>query len=195
MSAETRWWWIRHAPAGSAEGLILGQLDTPIDPLDNGAVQALAARLPMDAVWLSSGLLRTVQTARALGTGEPVSVAGLNEQNFGAWQGRRWADLTDAETLSFWQDYAANAPPEGESFARMAERVGDEIGSLNQAHQGRDIVAVAHAGTIRAALGLALELKPKSALSLAIDPLSLSRIDGISRPGGMDWRVLGVNLR
>ncbi len=199
MIAETHWWWIRHAPAGSAQGLILGQRDLPIDAMDNGAIQTLAPRLPTNAVWLTSGLLRTAQTAAALGAridgaARPIPVVQFNEQNFGTWQGRRWEDLDNDEALPFWEDYAANSPPEGESFIQMSERVRAEIRALNKAREGRDIIAVVHAGTIRAALALAMDLEPKSALSLAIDPLSLTRIDGIARLDGVDWRVREVNL-
>ena len=77
----------------------------------------------------------------------------------------------------------------------MADRVWEQIDILNKTHNGRNIVAVAHAGTIRAALGLALDLKPKSALSLIIDPLSLSRIDAFAGTEEVAWRVLGVNLK
>ncbi len=195
MSAETRWWWIRHAPAGSAEGLILGQDDRSIDPLDNGAVERLAPHLPKDAIWLSSTLLRTAETAAALGQPDPAKIQAFNEQHFGIWQGRRWADLTDEEAVPFWSDYANKAPPGGESFGQMADRVWEQIDILNKTHNGRNIVAVAHAGTIRAALGLALDLKPKSALSLIIDPLSLSRIDAFAGTEEVAWRVLGVNLK
>ncbi len=52
-----------------------------------------------------------------------------------------------------------------------------------------DVVVVAHSGTIRAALAIALALAPEHALRFAIDPLSLTRIDRL--PNG--WRVVCVN--
>jgi alpha-ribazole phosphatase len=48
---------------------------------------------------------------------------------------------------------------------------------------------VVHSGTVRAALSIALDLPPESALRFTIDPLSLTRIDRIA--GG--WCVVGVN--
>jgi alpha-ribazole phosphatase len=53
----------------------------------------------------------------------------------------------------------------------------------------RDVVLVVHAGTVRAALAIALDLAPEPALRFVIDPLSLTRIDRIAD----SWRVVGVN--
>ena len=64
-------------------------------------------------------------------------------------------------------------------------------------HQGRDIVAVAHGGTIRAARAIALNLEPKQGMALRIDTLSISILehveDGLLRGAGGVWRVCGVN--
>ena len=59
---------------------------------------------------------------------------------------------------------------------------------------GRDIIAVAHGGTIRAALALALDLDPEAALAFTIENCSITRIDRIDGPGmGHGWRVVRVN--
>ena len=61
-------------------------------------------------------------------------------------------------------------------------------------HAGRDIIAVAHGGTIRAALALALDLAPEAALAFTIENCSVTRIDHIDGPGmGHGWRVVTVN--
>jgi alpha-ribazole phosphatase len=68
------------------------------------------------------------------------------------------------------------------------------IHQLVETHCGRDIIAVAHGGTIRAALALALDLHPEAALALTIENCSLTRIDRIDGPGmGHGWRVVRVN--
>ncbi len=68
------------------------------------------------------------------------------------------------------------------------------IRRLNASHGGRDIVAVAHGGTIRAALSVALKLDPEMALGFSSDNLALTRIDHIAGSEGEAWRVVGVNL-
>jgi alpha-ribazole phosphatase len=54
-----------------------------------------------------------------------------------------------------------------------------------------DVVLVAHSGTIRAVLAIALDLAPDGALRFVIDPLSLTRIDRLDS----GWRVVAVNRR
>ena len=65
---------------------------------------------------------------------------------------------------------------------------------LVENYPGHDILAVAHGGTIRAALALALGLDPEAALAFTIENCSITRIDHIDGPGmGHGWRVVTVN--
>lgn len=177
----TRWWWIRHAPVEAEPGRIVGALDLPCRDGDLWHLAGLSRLLPQAPVVVTSGLARCTATAQALalsGTAEPA----LAEQHFGDWQGRTWNELAPWETEEFWRDPALGRPPGGESFADQVARVKDCVARLTAAHEGRDVVAVAHAGTIRAALALALGLEhtPGAALSFSVDPLSLTRIDVMS---------------
>ncbi|MEC7536515.1 MAG: histidine phosphatase family protein, partial [Pseudomonadota bacterium] len=59
---------------------------------------------------------------------------------------------------------------------------------------GKDVIAVAHAGAIRAALSYALGLDLEASLSFSIENLSLTRLDHIE--SGDDsgiWRIVCVN--
>jgi alpha-ribazole phosphatase len=195
--AVTRWWWLRHAPVPDPENRICGRLDPPCDLSDHERLAALAAILPAKAVMVDSGLLRCGQTlgaieAAGLAAAPALIEPDLQEQDFGHWQGRRWAELdavADPLVRAFWQDPAGVAPPGGESFAALIARVQPVIQRLGHQFEGRDIVVIAHAGTIRAALAIALGLAPRAALSFVIDPLSLTRLDAV----GEGWRVAGVN--
>jgi broad specificity phosphatase PhoE len=70
------------------------------------------------------------------------------------------------------------------------------IERLTREHAGGDIVAVTHGGTIRAALGHALELAPQAALAFATDNCSLTRLDHMAAANGTGlWRVVTVNSR
>jgi alpha-ribazole phosphatase len=76
-------------------------------------------------------------------------------------------------------------------------RVGPALSRLSGEYAGRDIVAVAHGGSIRAALATALSLDPEAALSFSVDTWSLTRIDHIAdagRDGAAAWRIVSVNL-
>lgn len=194
----TRWWWLRHAPVPCPEHRIHGQLDVACDVSDTLDFQWLANVLPANAVLVESGLLRCRQTAGALEAAglmlpPPVVESNFAEQNFGHWQGHGWAELEragDPDLASFWQAPATATPPGGESFAQVTERVATAIDRLERAYSQRDILVVAHAGPIRAALALALDLSPAQALRFALQPLSLTRIDALPEGG---WRVEGVN--
>jgi hypothetical protein len=72
--------------------------------------------------------------------------------------------------------------PGGESFLAVIERVSRAVHQLVETYAGRDVIAVAHGGTIRAALALALSLEPEAALAFTVENCSLTRIDHIDRP-------------
>jgi len=167
----------------------------------------LARELPRDAVWLTSHLARTRQTAAAIlaapggrhGAVEPLAVPDLAEQHLGDWQGlqrKRFYAERKVGTHTLWFAPAHERPPGGESFVDLLERVHPVIARLTDEHRGRDIVAVTHGGTIRAALALALGLNPQAALSFLIENCSLTRIDYLSPQGAPGlWRVGAVNHR
>ncbi|MCP5366268.1 MAG: histidine phosphatase family protein [Hyphomicrobiales bacterium] len=210
MSATTRWWWIRHAPVTGHDGRLYGALDVPCDTSDDASFAGLARNLPADAVWVTSHLSRARDTAAAivaaedghlLAAPEPLVEEDFGEQDFGAWQGLAWAEMETydpAAYRAFWDNPAGSAPPGGESFADLIDRAAAVIARLNAAHAGRDIVAVTHGGTIRAAMAVALDLSPNKAMSVVVDNLSLTRLEfiegGLLRGHGGQWRISAVNL-
>ena len=64
---------------------------------------------------------------------------------------------------------------------------------INQGHEGRDIIAVAHGGTIKAAVGLALGNQPERGLAFTIDNCSVTRLDHFASAGHANWRLPMVN--
>lgn len=206
----TRWWWIRHAPVTVNDGCVYGQTDPVCDCEDAATFSYLASVLPRDAVWVTSHLARTHLTASAIvaaGLPGPAAVPGpgvvverdLAEQSFGDWHGMKYADLAAQQAEAkhrYWLARPDDTPPGGESFVDVMARVARTVRRITQAHAGRDIIAVAHGGTIRAALAEALELHPETALAFAIDNLSLTRLERYDGAGvGHGWKVVAVNQR
>lgn len=198
MTDTTRFWWLRHAPtAAQTEGRI-PDADAEADVSDAARLATLRRRLPARALWIASPTRRAVQTVKALTHVRPLLIPALTEQDFGAWTGQRHADLWgsgEAAYRAYWDDPVHKAPPGGESYAAQFARTAAAIRDLTTEHSGLDLILVAHAGTIRAALALALtegRQPPPLAASMgfSIDPLSLTRIDAI----GPGWRIGGVNL-
>ena len=83
----------------------------------------------------------------------------------------------------FWHAPAHETPPGGESFVAVVERVSRAIHQLVESYPGEDIIVVAHGGTIRAALALALGLDPEASLAFTIENCSITRIDRLDGPG------------
>lgn len=197
-SGATRFWLVRHAPVPCPHGRINGQLDVACDTSDEDDFSQLVRRLPQGATLVESGLMRCRQTTGALETAglvlpPPIVEPDLLEQDFGLWQGRSWMELDASKEeglADFWADPAHAIPPGGESFADVCGRVAMALGRLAHVHAGRDVLVVAHAGTVRAAVACALGLPPEQALRLSVQPLSLTRVDHM--PEG--WRVECVNV-
>ena len=205
MSDVTRWWWVRHAPVVGVNGVIYGSDDVACDLSDAPRFQALARTLPGDAVWVTSHLSRAIKTAQAIAEAglafPPLAIEqDLAEQNFGEWQGLSWDQMRALDPMAhdaFWRDPTRTRPPGGESFADQIRRTAGVIERMTTEHGGRDIVAVAHGGTIRAALAHALGLRPEQGMAITVSTLSVSVIEhvkgGLLRGRGGAWRVVGVN--
>ena len=198
--ARLRWFWIRHAPVSAREGIFTGASDVPANIEDaRTEIKTLANALPQHPdLWITSTLLRARQTTQALrkaqqaertASEQALCEQDFNEQNFGDWEEEPY-DETRHRAL--WQAPATHRPPNGESFKDLVRRVAHAIERIEDRHRSVcddrnnktiDIVAVAHAGTIRAALAQSLQLSPRHALACVVDPLSLTRIDrfGYSR--------------
>jgi alpha-ribazole phosphatase len=200
----TRWWWIRHAPVTHLADFIYGDSDPEADVTEIAVFQSVARRLPEEATWVVTNLQRTRQTALAIGHAgydlpHLVEEPELREQGFGEWHGRSHEEHNAARSdpfIGIWNCAPEERPPGGESFIDLMERVAAAVERITARFQGGDIVCVAHGGTIRAALALALDLSPGRALAFGIDNVSLTRIDRVhgTRPGAPAWRVRGVNM-
>ncbi len=174
---------IRHAPALTG-GRLCGRRDVEADLTDMAAIAGLARAIGAVDRMVASPARRCLATAAALWPGaEVVPDERLWEQDFGAWEGLPASDVPDLGPLSRTQ-IAAHRPPGGESFDDLRARV---VPLLVAIPAGR-VAIVAHAGTIRAALSLALS-DPADALGFEIAPLSVTLL----RRHGAVWSVGAVN--
>jgi alpha-ribazole phosphatase len=196
----TRWWWVRHAPVREDDGRIYGQKDLGCDTSDRVVFQAVAKILPHNAVWVASTLKRTHQTAAAIwaaGFPKPDKMpheAALAEQHLGDFQGMdRAAFLASRPIGNNWFGPIDEPTPGGESFMDLYNRVRGAIERITIEHAGRDVIAVAHGGTIKAAVGLALGDQPGKGLAFDIDNCSVTRLDHIASVGHSSWRLPMVN--
>lgn len=176
---------VRHAPA-LTQGRLCGRTDVPADCSDAARIAALRAAVGEPGRIVTSPALRCRQTCAALWPAvAAVADPALWEQDFGRWEGCATRDIPDLGPLSP-DDLARHRPPGGESFADLCARVAPALARL--ADGGR-VTVVAHAGTVRAALALALGAVAP-ALAFEVAPLSLTRLGAIA---GAGWSVGTVN--
>ena len=194
MGVETNWWWVRHGPTNTIR--TAGWTDLPADLSDTVAIERLSSWLPDDALVISSDLQRASRTADAI-CGSRIRLADvreLREINFGEWDGltadeiaARCPDLATA----YWSDPFTFAPPGGETWQSVTERVVNFTNRMTSRHAGRNIVAVAHFGVILTQVQRATCVSDANILGKRIDYLSVSRT---SFKGGK-WTLRGFNIK
>jgi alpha-ribazole phosphatase len=149
-----RLWLVRHAQVLFPPGTCYGALDVPAGLLVTlESARALAAVLPDGASISTSPLQRCEQLTHALIGLRPdlayKTDARLQEMNFGAWEGRPWADIARSEFDDWTANFAAHAVGgHGESVGTVMARVANAFDQLPDAP---DNVWITHAGVIRAA--------------------------------------------
>lgn len=102
--------------------------------------------------------------------------ARLRELNFGAWEGRTYAEClsTHPDLLAAWTaDPAAHAPPGGECLSTLAARVGAFAADLPT--EGA-VLVVAHGGSIRCLLARMLELRWEQVMRMRVSACGLTRL-------------------
>ncbi|MDR2188715.1 MAG: alpha-ribazole phosphatase family protein [Azonexus sp.] len=147
---------IRHPAPQIAPGICYGQLDLPAESAAPIAAR-LRAELPPHLPLWSSPLRRCRELALALHPA-PIFDERLREINFGAWEGRPWADIPRHELDAWAADIANYTPPGGESPSQLQHRALAFIATLDTP----EAMLVTHAGIIRA-LNAAAIGKPISA--------------------------------
>ncbi|MCL2136936.1 MAG: alpha-ribazole phosphatase family protein [Coriobacteriia bacterium] len=169
---------IRHPQPIGAEGICYGQTDLDIsdEALAEGSasLSGLLESKPIDMVY-SSPLIRCHKLAFALSNDlclalqtEPLLV----EMDFGIWEGLLWDEI-DRQAFDEWMaDYVNNAPPAGENFQTVLDRVNSLIGELKERGQ-EEVALVTHAGVIRALLAVVLNIPVDSCWRFSVNYNSL----------------------
>jgi broad specificity phosphatase PhoE len=170
----------RHAPAGDSEAIAL--LAAELAELDVGAVY-------------TSPLARAAETARAVA--EPhgltaVACDALREIDFGDVDGRQFEDYPPE-----LQAALLNAPgtvrfPGGESYEQLRSRVVAALEQIVLQHDHETVVAVSHAGAIRAALATWLAVPGEAAFRIDQSLGSVNVVDWLD--GGPFVRLVNGRI-
>jgi alpha-ribazole phosphatase len=126
-------------------GRLLGHTDCDVTDAGVAACAAQAGGLTVERL-VTSDLIRARRCAEAIGS--PLVDSRWREIDFGAWDGRRAAEV-DAEALArFRDDPDAAPPPGGERWSHLTARIGAAIEALPPI----PTLVVTHGGAMRAAL-------------------------------------------
>ena len=192
---------VRHGEtAYNAENRLQGQLDIPLNARGRDQARAVGRalrarigaeidRLEAADAFIASQLVRARQTmeiardAMGLPPGRYRLEATLKELSFGAWEGLTWPEIEAqdpkgirARTRDKWRF----APPGGESYAMLTERVRPWLERLTG-----DAFVVSHGGVARALMTLIAGVPPAKA---ADAPITQGRALAFEK-GGCRWIV------
>jgi broad specificity phosphatase PhoE len=187
-ASTTRLTLVRHAPSAATRRSAF-PVDEPLDARALEGARALRPRLDRADVAWTGPAARARQTAEALGLDATVAPE-LDECDFGAWRGRTLAELDteDPVAVAAWIEDPAAAPHGGESLLALLDRVGGWLSA--RAADGERVVAVTHAGVIRAALVRALDAPVHAFWRFDVAPLSRT----VMHAHDGRWTVRAVNL-
>ena len=140
---------LRHPPV-HAPGLCYGRFDPPLPDDLESRVRRVLPKLAAVRSIVCSPLQRCALPARMIGEALEVTVLTderLQELDFGDWEGRRWNDI-DRRASDHWAaDPLRRAPPGGETFEQLCERVGSAVADAASLPSP---LVITHAGPIRA---------------------------------------------
>ncbi|MEV6810621.1 bifunctional RNase H/acid phosphatase [Micromonospora sp. NPDC051296] len=179
---------VRHGETEYTEqGRYSGRGDIALTGAGRAQVRATAARVatlaPNAAAVISSPLSRCTATAEAIAAAlgdVPVRRDDdLIECDFGAWEGRTFAEVRErwAGELDAWLASTRVAPPDGESFAQVADRCGRTVERLLGAYPGQTVVVVSHVSPIKLILRDALAASDAFLHRLYLDAAGISVLD------------------
>lgn len=137
---------------------------------------------------ISSPLTRTMQTATAISKTTGLSIIEDDswiEIGFGEWDGLTFEDVKEKypKEAQEWLSSTAFAPPRGESYDQVAERIDPARDALVAAYPEQRICVVTHNVVIRQIVRLTLSAPSHAAFHVDIDPCSITTLSVWHRDG------------
>jgi probable phosphoglycerate mutase len=184
----------------NAENRLCGRTDVSLSEAGRRQAARLAERLralPPDAIY-TSPLRRAMETAEiiAQGTGlTPAVDERIIEINYGAWEGRTFAEIMaqDGEAFRVWDaDPGTVSPPGGESGNQALARIVPFLNELGAGHTGEreHVVIVCHKTVCRLVVCHVLGLAPSEyRRRLSMENAALN----IIAPSDSGWRLVLFN--
>jgi alpha-ribazole phosphatase len=144
---------IRHTTPGVAIDLCYGRTDVPLAHSAAEEIADAVARMPKLTRIYVSPATRCRVLAEALARRDEVSPivdSRLQELDMGAWENRRWSDVS-REALDAWAaDLWSARPGGGEPLSELWERVARCRREILESGQHESVAIVSHHGPLRA---------------------------------------------
>lgn len=176
---------IRHGEtAWNADGRFQGQQNTPLNEAGRTQARITARALAdqhFDALY-TSDLARAAQTAELIAAPHGLPSCPddrLREVSFGEWEGLalpeiavRWPEL-----IAAWRaDLLRTRPPGGETLEELQTRINAAVRDIHRRLPDGHVAIVAHGGSLRAIVTLALGADLSMFRRLRLDNCSLSMV-------------------
>lgn len=161
-----------------------GGLDVPLAPLGVQQAQALATevakRNEVRAI-IASPLLRTQQTAQLVADAVNLPIVTMSEfaeAAFGEWDGCTFAEVSKRwpDELREWLSGTDIAPPGGESFAHVRDRVEQGRRKVLEQFAGEQVLIVSHVTPIKIMTSTAIGAPLDALFKMELPPCSLSKL-------------------
>ena len=180
----TRFILIRHGQTGwNKEARFRGRIDIDLDETGMRQAEAVAARLAhceATAVY-SSPLKRAMATAEPIGRHlnlQVVPLEGINDMNFGNWEGRSIDDVKEQnkELFDLWR-YSPDklSIPGGETLDDVRQRVAATVDDLAAKHENDNVLLVTHRVVCKVLLCHLLGLDNSHFWQIAQDTTAVNR--------------------
>ncbi len=159
-----------------------GQTDDPLS--EKGWEQmraAIAGRSEWDVIY-TSPLRRCAEFARELSETRSLPIMidpRLMEIGFGTWEGKTAEELrrNDPHCVErFWLDPISNRPESAEPIAEFRARVEAVCSDILDAHPGKRVLVVGHAGITRMMICLALGSPPEHMFRIQVENAGIARL-------------------
>lgn len=170
---------LRHgATDWNAERRMQGRRDVPLSVAGRREVARwrMPATIAPDAQWITSPLLRAIETAAMLGCAHPLVEPALTEMDWGAWEGRTHDELREQFGDAFTRNERLGldfSPPGGERPRDVVMRVTRWLATLDAG--GEPLVVVTHNGVLRALLAIATGWDMTGKPPVRLQPATLHR--------------------
>ncbi len=175
---------IRHAENDYLGRRLAGRLPgVHLNPTGCAHAQALAEalrNLPFKAIY-ASPLERTTETAQPLAEllGLPIIPCdGLQEINFGAWQGKTIKQMARMKLWKTVQEFPSQMTfPQGESFPQAQARIVEAITAINAGREDEELVACfSHSDAIKLVIAHYLGMPLDNFQRISVDPCSITSV-------------------